>query len=134
LIICQYIYIYIYLFIISLININCIGILLIAYYKAAEILENSNERVPPELWNNIAVLYHLEGDLGMAEQMYQKAYSECEEKMNLSEVDKEYYDGLDTSISYNVSRLYETQKEPSKASVIYKKIIKNHSRYLDGKI
>ncbi|OUM70506.1 hypothetical protein PIROE2DRAFT_56800 [Piromyces sp. E2] len=103
-----------------------------AYYKAAEILENSNERVPPELWNNIAVLYHLEGDLGMAEQMYQKAYSECEEKMNLSEVDKEYYDGLDTSISYNVSRLYETQKEPSKASVIYKKIIKNHSRYLDA--
>ncbi|ORX47625.1 TPR-like protein [Piromyces finnis] len=103
-----------------------------AYYKAAEILESSNERVPPELWNNIAVLYHLEGDLGMAEQMYQKAYSECSEKMNLSEVDKEYYDGLDTSISYNVSRLYETQREPSKASVIYNKIIKNHSRYLDA--
>jgi len=103
-----------------------------AYYKAAEILESSNERVPPELWNNIAVLYHMDGDLNMAEQMYHKAYTECSEKMNLSEVDKEYYDGLETSISYNVSRLYEAQKESSKASKIYKQIVKNHSRYLDA--
>ena len=61
----------------------------------------------------------MDGDLNMAEQMYHKAYTECSEKMNISEVDKEYYDGLETSISYNVSRLYEDQKEPSKAAAIY---------------
>jgi len=103
-----------------------------AYEKAVKILEDSNERVPPELWNNIAVLYHMDGDLNMAEQMYHKAYTECSEKMNLSEVDKEYYDGLETSISYNVSRLYEAQKETLKANKIYNQIIKNHPRYLDA--
>jgi len=103
-----------------------------AYDKAVNILESSNERVPPELWNNIAVLYHMEGNLSMAEQMYHKAYTECSEKLNLSEVDKEYYDGLETSISYNVSRLYEAQKESSKANKIYNQIIKNHPRYLDS--
>ena len=73
----------------------------------------------------------MEGNLSMAEQMYHKAYTECSEKLNLSEVDKEYYDGLETSISYNVSRLYEAQKESSKANKIYNQIIKNHPRYLD---
>lgn len=103
-----------------------------AYEKAVKILEDTNERVPPELWNNIAVLYHMDGDLNMAEQMYHKAYTECSEKMNLSEVDKEYYDGLETSISYNVSRLYEAQKETLKANKIYNQIIKNHPRYIDA--
>ncbi|ORX50505.1 TPR-like protein [Hesseltinella vesiculosa] len=107
------------------------------YLQALELWkeQDANHEVLPELLNNIAALYHRQGDLTKAEEHYGLAIEACEkttqsEPQQNGAVDRARDTKL--TVTYNLGRLYEDQKEPAKAASIYSSIIKEYPTYADA--
>jgi len=96
------------------------------------------EDVPPELYNNIAVLHHLDGNLAAASAMYEKALEKSNESGQSATNESNQLSALrneqsNFSIHYNVARLYEAKGEYAKSEIIYEQLLKRHPNYTDGK-
>nr|KAJ3422192.1 protein required for normal CLN1 and CLN2 G1 cyclin expression [Polyrhizophydium stewartii] len=114
-----------------------------ALERAISIFETTpNVAVPPELYNNLAVLYHLEAlkpqsskdaaqqSMNAAERLYQRAmeagYEGVEAVRRIEDVR--------TTIKYNLARLSESRGSAKGAESQYLDILKVHPSYVDGKI
>jgi RNA polymerase-associated protein CTR9 len=118
-----------------------------AYDKARRILEKQKAAVPSELWNNIGVLYHMQGKLEQAEEAYLKALNVTQlTPENIVELSKFTDDeenkansgkllvGVDNvTILYNIARLKEDSCNDDLAECLYKAILMEHPNYVDCK-
>jgi RNA polymerase-associated protein CTR9 len=129
----------------------------LGYLELTELLEKQEKDVPPEILNNIAVLYHLEAEaihsfsegnfqmnfklpqeaasekyledtLSSAESLYQQALQKL---ADLDSTDLHRKAALQLSIRYNVARLFECKGEAEKAEANYKDLLKAHPAFLD---
>lgn len=117
-------------------------------------MEKKGKDIPPELLNNIAVLYHIEADsinsfyqgqyqvhckilpedtteanlneaLDNAQNLYEQALTKLAESDFLEDRENaERVTALQTTIRFNVSRLYEARGEVDKADLNYKELLK----------
>ena len=126
------------------------------YQDLLLILEQEGDNGSAELLNNLAVLFHLEAEeiknyysstyrknylvkpddfsdnvynelLDSAEQHYQKALLALNSESETME--PVMVNALQTTIRYNVGRLFETRNEIEKATNIYKEILSLHPAY-----
>ncbi|KAL2915414.1 protein required for normal CLN1 and CLN2 G1 cyclin expression [Polyrhizophydium stewartii] len=112
-----------------------------ALERAISIFETTpNVAVPPELYNNLAVLYHLEAlkpqsskdaaqqSMNAAERLYQRAmeagYEGVEAVRRIEDVR--------TTIKYNLARLSESRGSAKGAESQYLDILKVHPSYVDA--
>jgi RNA polymerase-associated protein CTR9 len=130
------------------------------YHQLLNMMEEENIPVPPELLNNVAVLYHMEADgissyfdpsfrmnyrvgvdstdhahesnvMNAAETIYQRALVSVTLPDYVQNEDPWKVNALQTSIRYNVARLFETRGELDKAEAHLKEILKIHPAYDD---
>eukprot|EP00117_Sycon_ciliatum_P023928 scpid24561/ scgid20224/ RNA polymerase-associated protein CTR9 homolog; SH2 domain-binding protein 1; Tetratricopeptide repeat-containing, SH2-binding phosphoprotein of 150 kDa len=102
---------------------------LTAYEKAVDILQNKvHAEIPPEIANNMAVLYCRQNDFAKAEPLLTKA-SECVQKEGQDE--DVYYHSITITILYNMARLMESRSRMDEAEALYKRIIKEQPMYID---
>ena len=81
----------------------------------------------PRLRNNLGVLKHNKGEFKEAQSTYEAALTEA------SSVSGENSEGMITTILYNLGRLYEDQGETNLAKEAFKKLLRRHREYTDGK-
>ncbi|KAH9948627.1 RNA polymerase II-associated protein [Amylocystis lapponica] len=98
-----------------------------ALREASKISEASG-KTDPRLVNNLAVLQHLEGNLGAARTMYEAALTHA------SGLETTVAEGMSTSILYNLARVYEEQNEETMAKGAYDKLLDRHPEYVDAKL
>lgn len=96
------------------------------YEQAKKILESKKEAIPPELWNNIGVLSHLQEMHKEAEEAYTKA-------ITLSGHSMEEFATQNITTIYNIARLREDTCRFGEAEELYKKILRKHPTYTDCK-
>ncbi|KAI9027867.1 hypothetical protein DFJ74DRAFT_505616 [Hyaloraphidium curvatum] len=97
-----------------------------AYRQAATLIENEGREVPVEIWNNLAALAQMQGNMEVAQANYQKALQGVTEKQGEKE------DSAGTTVLYNIGRMYETLGEPDKAAGYFTKVVERHPRYHDA--
>lgn len=131
---------------------------MLEYLELRDLLESQNKEVPPELLNNIAVLYHLEAEaiqsffegrtsynfrltaentteenltsaFSNAELLYQQALTKLAEESSLEGSLR--IQALKTSIRYNVARLFEERGDIDKAEANYKDLLKSHPAFVE---
>ncbi|KAF8212535.1 RNA polymerase II-associated protein [Mycena galopus ATCC 62051] len=95
--------------------------------EALRISEASGQ-TDPRLLNNLGALYHLDGKLAEARDMYQNALQVT------AGLSSEAGEGMSTSILYNLARVYEEEGEDSMAKDAYEKLLLRHPEYVDAKI
>ena len=124
------------------------------------LLKKQDKPVPPELLNNMAVLYHLEAvgiqdyfdgnptnlfkilpeeatennlnqAFAFAESLYQQALTQLADDSFLATEDKFRVHALQTSIRYNVARLFECRGDVDKAEMHYKDLLKLHPAFIE---
>lgn len=99
-----------------------------AYEQANRILVDRGE-ISLQLMNNLAALFHAQGDLENAERAYEKAI-EIFDATNMAESAQ---GNVLTTIHYNLSRLYERKEGTSeKAESTYRQIVERHPGYTDA--
>lgn len=130
----------------------------IEYQELVSLLESQDAEVPPELLNNIAVLYHIEADainsffmgrfevncpinesdtseahflevLDAAETLYGKAVAILASP-DFS-ADSSRTTALKTTIKFNVARLYETKGQTEKAVEKYNELLQSTPAFID---
>ncbi|CAF0862823.1 unnamed protein product [Brachionus calyciflorus] len=102
---------------------------LTAYGLATKILkEKVNEEVPPEILNNVGSLHFRLGNYDES-----KRYFDAALKFVNNEIihDKVYYSAIQTTIEYNLARLYEAKHEYDIADKSYKHILSKQPQYID---
>ncbi|KAL1916967.1 uncharacterized protein VTP21DRAFT_5164 [Calcarisporiella thermophila] len=105
-----------------------------ALQAAANIYEENQGWVAPELLNNIGALSHMEGRLDSAEVYYKRALEsyeqlrrEQEENFPLSETE-----GMWVTITYNLARLAEERQDTTRAMSLYQRILDQYGTYIDA--
>ncbi|CAO3682178.1 unnamed protein product [Umbelopsis ramanniana] len=104
-------------------------------YKRQSPANGEENQVLPEVLNNMAAMYHMQGDLPNAELHYGLAVQECERQLGLTETNddmKQKITGFELTISYNLGRLCEDKGDTEKAIEIYKKIVDGNPGYADA--
>lgn len=99
-----------------------------AYKTAINLYETRSQKVPPELYNNIAALLFSTEDLQESEKYYNLAVKRCQEEMSTNEL---HYGSIIYTIKYNMGRLYEAKHDLNEAEKTYKNILVQHPMYLD---
>lgn len=123
-------------------------------------LEEEGHSIPPELLNNVAVLYHLDAKainsffdpsyrknfrisaegtshshlftvLSSAESLYQRALVTAASNEYRSSEENWKVNAIQTIIRYNVALLFETRGEVEKAETHFKEILKIHPSFED---
>jgi RNA polymerase-associated protein CTR9 len=101
--------------------------------------EKDPKTVPPQLLNNIAVLYHLGAESQKdpaiayknAESYYQQALTVLSDESFTSTEDPWLVSSVGTTMRFNIARLYESQGDAPKAEIQYKELLKSHPAYID---
>ena len=110
------------------------------YSRAREALKRRKAKVPAELLNNIAALYHKSGILAQAEVFYLKALkqlgvaapTEEGELVGMGTPEMEAaLRGSAVSVLYNLARLREEMKEVGFAERLYRSMLKERPNYTD---
>ncbi|KAJ3371949.1 protein required for normal CLN1 and CLN2 G1 cyclin expression [Kappamyces sp. JEL0680] len=130
------------------------------YMELLALLEKQQAEIPPELLNNIAVLYHLEAEainsfyegnfqvnfkispdaigetnlnqaLTSAESLYHQALTVLNTESFLESSNSQRVAALQISIRYNVARLFECTGNIDKAELHYKELLKSHPAFTD---
>ena len=111
------------------------------YSKARDALKRRNAKVPGELLNNIAALYHKRGFDAQAKIFYLKALKQMgvkppSEEGELVDTDvpekQAAYRGSAISIMYNLARLHEQMHDMTYAERLYRSILKERPNYTDA--
>lgn len=122
----------------------------VEYLQLHALLEKQKTSIPPELLNNIAVLYHIEADsinhfyqgsfqvncrvedvtdlnlkaaLDSAQSLYEQALTKLAQETHLTAQDPERLIALQTTIRFNVARLFESKGDIKKAENTYKELL-----------
>jgi len=107
----------------------------IELYNRQALDDDQKNQVLPEVLNNVAAMYHMQGNLQEAETHYGLAVQECERQLASAETDeatKQKIAGFELTISYNLGRLCEDKGDTAKAVEIYKKIVDGNPGYADA--
>jgi hypothetical protein len=114
--------------------------------------ETDAEAIQPELLNNIAALYHISADslsgdmdltaekknelrqvaLDSAEELYQQSMILLTSESYVASQDGWKVNALQTTIRFNIARLYEAKGEAVKAEGLYHEILKSHPAHVDS--
>eukprot|EP01104_Vermistella_antarctica_P010352 TRINITY_DN2757_c1_g2_i1.p1 TRINITY_DN2757_c1_g2~~TRINITY_DN2757_c1_g2_i1.p1 ORF type:complete len:1070 (+),score=325.80 TRINITY_DN2757_c1_g2_i1:164-3373(+) len=107
-----------------------------AYMKVVDRHLADGVAVSAEMWNNVGVLKHIEGDLTGAGEAYVNAFKEMvvegEEERTIDTIlESGGVRAYEVTTMYNLARLFEAQCEFTKATKLYKDILKEHPNYKD---
>jgi RNA polymerase-associated protein CTR9 len=94
--------------------------------KTRETIDEKPGMMDSKLFNNLGALKHLEGNFNEAMSLYERALT-----IAISQQGKE---GMETSILYNLARVYEDQGESDLARDAYDKLLSQHPEYIDAKL
>jgi len=95
-----------------------------AYERGVNLIKESDQKVSSEILNNMAVLRQQKGLFAEAEATYLQIISESGFELN-------DFKAVNITTTYNLSRLYESMGQVTKAKEIYKGILKEHPNYID---
>ncbi len=76
--------------------------------------------------NNLAALYHLQGNVESATQLYEDVVSAIAEPKSLEE------ETLQSSVLYNLGRAYEDNNDYHRATEAYRGLLSRHPEYING--
>ncbi|KAJ3187436.1 protein required for normal CLN1 and CLN2 G1 cyclin expression [Gaertneriomyces sp. JEL0708] len=110
------------------------------YLDAARILQTQGMIVPPQLYNNIGVLFHIIGQTEVPKKVTETS-NETSKKNTPYHSAAEYYSKALTTcendevtkvtVKYNTARLHEAMGESEAGLALYHEILSSHPAYLD---
>ncbi|ORY86076.1 hypothetical protein BCR37DRAFT_337496, partial [Protomyces lactucae-debilis] len=98
--------------------------------QAIEVQASLDLTISPELYNNMAVVHHLDGNYDLAHDLYKRALQSCEEP-SIDSNDR--LSGLRTIMSYNLGRCEEDAGKLSAARASYQKLIAQYPDYVEAR-
>lgn len=114
-----------------------------AYTKLLQALKGSGKKIPPELNNNIGVLYYRSGDLQKSVNALEAALKTSyfihkgikDDPSNLGDdFQDDKYRAENVTTAYNLARVYEAMARLDDAEVIHKAIIDKYPNYIDSRL
>ncbi|KAK7006015.1 Tetratricopeptide repeat protein 1 [Favolaschia claudopus] len=91
-------------------------------------ISQASGQVDPRLLNNLGTLFHLDGKVTEAREMYENALQLT------SSLSTEAGESMSTTILYNLARVYEDDGREDMAKDAYEKLLLRHPEYVDAKI